>query len=184
MEWISPEFIAQNGIGVFAFIVMAWLFVRQQNMIKETEAGHATTREAETAQQNKILQQNANIIQMYVRFDTTLKTLDDTLKAAFGQLHSDREAGRTATEEQTAGINALTTKIGNLETTMSTHTESTPSIQDLITAIEALGKNVDKNVAAIKEEFSALRSQAEQVKKETQETPTVKEEPEDKSDVG
>jgi uncharacterized phage infection (PIP) family protein YhgE len=172
------DFVESDGLAAFAFLVMAYLFWRQQNLMKSRDATDAIARQAETAQQNRILD-------MYVRFDKTLSILNDTLKNAFTVTHDDSVKTNAALESQAVGISALTDKIGTLENTMSEHTEKTPTLIEMIETIQrgitelggkidAVGERFQKEVGDIRDELDSVKKQTDEVKaKVTQETHVV-----------
>lgn len=183
MEWLTPELIERHGISVIAFMVMAFLFWRQQNIQKdrdkmESERVKVRDETIEKARQSETDQQN-KILDMYNRFDSTLAILNDTLKTAFATIHDDKqntskalEANTDNLKAHTVGINQLTEKIGTFETTMTEHMQNRPTLLELLeqikAGIETLDRkisNVETEVKGVREEFNTIKAQTKQVEK-------------------
>jgi uncharacterized phage infection (PIP) family protein YhgE len=152
------EFIEKYGFPAAVAVAMFVLLWRQQGLAK-----------SESAQQDKMLEQNANTLSLYTSTKETIKSLDSTLAKWFKTAHDD-------STQNDDTIQALTAQIGTLEIAMTNHAESTPTISDLMQSIEDLGRkidNVDRSVNEIKAEFNTVKTQAETVKKTTQEVPVL-----------
>jgi chromosome segregation ATPase len=156
------EFIEKYGFPAAVAIAMFVLFWRQQGLAK-MEAG----------QQDKMLEQNANTLSLYTSTKETIKSLDATLAKWFKTAHDD-----SAHNNDT--IQALTVEIGSLRTSMDTHNQATPKLEDILQEIKLLSQRVDNamekfnlEVTGVKTGLTDLETRVSKIKRATQEVPVL-----------
>lgn len=141
---VIGQFLEENGVATTAFIFIFILYWRQQNIQKERDAAEAQAKQAESNQQDKLIESNNNLQQMYIRFDNTLSQFNETLKTAFAVIHADKANNAEILEKNTVSVDAVGAKMDTVlaaQTTSNKLAEETKVIaEDIMSQLPDLNK--------------------------------------------